>query len=259
MSESVILCEGYHDRAFWGGWMEYFGCVDPGRGNPRKPVYDPEGKEVNKPQFGYYTPTGVFLRLIPCRDKRGVRKEASKRLREESDRMKQGASEPILSRLIMSIDSDLAADEISAESGLTITNLHSQFKQFDESAQAAKSGNKVLMFGGKTAVSMLCWEAADAVVPGVPNKQTLERLICSAIVAAYPERGEPVQRWLDSRPNPPKANPKEFSWSHMAGWYAKFDRDPFYQMLWKDENVVNELQRRLEGCGAWQIAEELAK
>ncbi|MDT7815668.1 MAG: hypothetical protein QOJ42_5584 [Acidobacteriaceae bacterium] len=30
MSESVILCEGYHDRAFWDGWLRYLGCSDPG-------------------------------------------------------------------------------------------------------------------------------------------------------------------------------------------------------------------------------------
>ena len=105
----------------------------------------------------------------------------------------------------------------------------------------------------------MCWEAADVTSPGVPSKQTLERLVCSAIVAAYPERGEPVQRWLESRPNPPKANPKEFAWSHMAGWYAKFDRDPFYRALWKDAKVATELQRRLEDCGAWQVAAELTK
>lgn len=29
MSESVIYCEGYHDRAFWMGWLGHLGCVDP--------------------------------------------------------------------------------------------------------------------------------------------------------------------------------------------------------------------------------------
>jgi hypothetical protein len=29
--ESVIFCEGYHDRAFWSGWLLHLDCVDPGR------------------------------------------------------------------------------------------------------------------------------------------------------------------------------------------------------------------------------------
>ena len=35
MSESVVLCEGYHDRAFWAALLEHLGCADPGR-NPGK-------------------------------------------------------------------------------------------------------------------------------------------------------------------------------------------------------------------------------
>jgi hypothetical protein len=259
MSESVVFCEGYHDRAFWSGWLEHLGCTDPGQGSPRRTVYDLAGEPVVSPQFGYRTPTQAFVRLVACHGRRGVRDAAGGQLRKEADRWKQGASEPRLARLILSIDPDLEAEELSAESGFTITNLQSWLWRFDESARAGERGGAVLVFGGKTAVSLLCWEAGGDAVPGVPNKQTLERLVCSAIVAAYPERGEPIQRWLESRPNPPNANPKEYAWSHMAGWYARFDRDPFYKMLWKDENVAAELQRRLEECGAWRIVEELAK
>ena len=46
MSESVILCEGFLDRAFWAGWLEHLGCTDPGRqpGKPgRVPVKGPSG------------------------------------------------------------------------------------------------------------------------------------------------------------------------------------------------------------------------
>ena len=31
MSESVIFCEGYQDRAFWAGWLESLGCDNLGR------------------------------------------------------------------------------------------------------------------------------------------------------------------------------------------------------------------------------------
>jgi len=45
MSESVILCEGYHDRAFWAGWLLHLGCTDPGLPSAgkatRTPIFDP--------------------------------------------------------------------------------------------------------------------------------------------------------------------------------------------------------------------------
>lgn len=30
MTESCIVCEGYHDRAFWAGLLLHLGCIDPG-------------------------------------------------------------------------------------------------------------------------------------------------------------------------------------------------------------------------------------
>src|SRR5436309_2878174 len=102
MSHSVILCEGYHDRAFWAGWLKYLHCID----------------------------------------------------------------------------------------------------------------------SGATKVALVRWEASDPDGPGLPQQQTLERLVCAALIAAYPTRAKSVQDWLDSRPQPPGTHPKEHAWSHMAGWYA---------------------------------------
>jgi len=38
------------------------------------------------------------------------------------------------------------------------------------------------------------------------------------MAAACPARAESVQNWLDARPMPPGADPKEHAWSYMAGW-----------------------------------------
>lgn len=45
MSESVILCEGFHDRAFWDGWLTHLGCNSDGfrPGTPGYPALDPWG------------------------------------------------------------------------------------------------------------------------------------------------------------------------------------------------------------------------
>jgi hypothetical protein len=50
MSESVILCEGYHDRAFWKGWLTHLRCSDPGEPPPgssrRRDIFDPWNTRV---------------------------------------------------------------------------------------------------------------------------------------------------------------------------------------------------------------------
>jgi len=67
MSESVILCEGYHDRAFWAGWLLYLGCTDPGLPpvgrTTRTPIDDPWGDRVIGGQFAYLSNTQQFIRV----------------------------------------------------------------------------------------------------------------------------------------------------------------------------------------------------
>jgi hypothetical protein len=58
VTESVVLCEGYHDRAFWAGLLLFLGCNDPGikQGiDERVPVSDIRGDPVTQGQFYYYT------------------------------------------------------------------------------------------------------------------------------------------------------------------------------------------------------------
>jgi len=81
----------------------------------------------------------------------------------------------------------------------------------------------------------------------------------AALIAAYPERGSPVQDWLDARPDGPPAGPKEFGWSHMAGWYAERGCQAFYSALWTDARVTQELEGRLRTAKLWMVAEELAR
>ena len=262
MSESVVLCEGYHDRAFWGGWLKYLELVDPGLAvdrTERVSVFDPWGKKVARGQFGFYSQTGHFVRIEPCHgDVRRILQVARGRLGDELQRRRQGAGESRLHRLVISIDSDADMADLSSANGFKSADLCPWLCQFDPAASAIEGG-AVPLFDGTTVVSLVRWEAEGSNVMGIPTKQTLERLVSSAIVAAYPERAESVQRWLESRRNAPEAGPKEYAWSHMAGWYAEFGCTAFYQKLWNDDNVAKHLRSRLEACGAWQVAQQLAK
>ena len=259
--ESVILCEGYHDRAFWAGWLEHLGCNDPGRPPGRTgriDVLDPWGDKVTGGQYGYRSESAKFIRVFPCGgDRRRVLREARNRLNEEQQRLQQGA-EPRLARLILNVDPDVNADGTSTQTGFRHQDLRAVVQEYDPSAADGENGSLAL-FDGAILVSLIRWEASDPVADGVPNQQALERLVCAALRAAYPDRGPAVQKWLDSRPNGQEAGPKEYGWSYMAGWYAEHGCEDFYRNLWRDGRVVAELQSRLNECGAWRVAEELAK
>ena len=131
-------------------------------------------------------------------------------------------------------------------------------RQFDPTLTTDAQGT-LLIDGGATEICLIRWEASDPPLPGLPNQQTLERLVCASLCAAYPQRGQNVQNWLTTRHSPPPESVKEYIFSHMAGWYAKRSCDEFYSYLWEDDPaIVAELKARLEASGAWQIAQTLA-
>ena len=254
MSESVIYCEGYHDRAFWMGWLGHLGCVDPGAPHPgrtgRIPIYDPWNTLVSGGQYAYHSRSGQFIRVVPCHGKPKI-------LPLVRIRLGQRSSKAVL-RLVINIDSDLNASggRVGA-SGLQRQDVEQMVRTFDPSA-AVNADGEIELDGGITKVSLVRWEVSDPPAQGLPDQQTLERLASAALAAAYPPRAASVQHWLDARPMPPGADPKEHAWSYMAGWYAEHGCEAFYSNLWNDPQVVAELSARLQSSGAWQIAAALA-
>ena len=263
MSESVVLCEGYHDRAFWAGWLLSLGCTDRGRrrnGAGRKDVRDDRSGKVVGGEYGFRSKSEKFVRIVPCGgDSKAVAREARDRLKEERQRWLQQAAESQLARLIFCIDPDVNVDQASVKTGFAQRDLRAWVNEFDPSAEETEHGDMAL-FDGRTVVSLVRWEVSDEDKRGLPSQQTLERLVCAALVAVYSDRGDAVQEWLDSRPSGPKAGPKEYAWSHMAGWYAQQGCQEFFHVLWeKEPEVVQELRSRLTESGAWRIAEALAE
>ena len=261
MSESIVVCEGYHDRAFWAAWLEHLGCTDPGKqkgGSGRKDVLDPWGNKVVGGQFAFRSKSGRFVRVLPCNGRPNVLPAARIRLQKEANRLAQGASESHLTLLVVNLDSDVSSSDPSGKTGFRRQDLHTMLTSFDPSPVETDDGDLEL-FDAQITVSLVRWETENDSGTGLPDPQTLERLVCAALVAAYPERGPVVQDWLGSRPDGPPAGPKEFAWSHMAGWYAENGCEAFYRRVWDDPNVVNELEPRLQNCGAWRIAQALAE
>ena len=252
MSESVILCEGYHDRAFWQGWLMHLGCVDPGAPrtgkSERSPVLDDVGIPVTRGQYGFRSRSDAFVRLVPCHGKANV-------LPQMRARLKRRQKSPELTRLVISVDPDVEVGADDATTGLRKQDVLAMVQSLDPSAHEADGDVAI----GETRVSLVRWEADDEPGAGVPSQQTLERLVSAALVAAYPARGEAVQEWLKARPEPPPATVKEYAWSHMAGWYAHSGCERFYSGLWEDASVAKQLEDRLRRSGAWRVAESLAE
>jgi len=245
--ESYVLCEGYHDRAFWRGWLLHLGCTDPGirsdgRGG-RRDIRDPWGVSVTKGQHAYLSASDEFLRVVPCGGRDNILRAVRVRLRQRTSKA--------LAHVVINVD---GADAFSAEA------IGALVAEFDPDAK--KLGDyQYLLDHGLTRLSVVLWQAPDKHADGLPGEQTLERLVSAAILAAYPERGPAVQAWLNSRPEPPpKASVKDYSWSYMAGWYSERGCENFFSALWEDDPAIaRELASRLEQSGAMRIANMLSE
>lgn len=251
--ESVVLCEGFYDRSFWSGLLLHSGCTDPGmRPNvsKRTPFPDPWKVTVGQGQFGFASQSGHFVRVKPCDGKTNLLREAEDILKARFDRM--------LLRLVINVDADTNADgsEPSSKSVSQIA-VEELLRRENIGFQPTADGH-LTIDEGQTEICLVRWDIGDPPQNALPNQQTLERLVCAAMFAAYSDRAECVKNWLASRQNAPVPDGKEYAWSVMAGWYADGGCDDFYRCFWRDEKLVPELESRLKHCGAWQVAERLA-
>ena len=246
--ESVILCEGYHDRSFWKGFLKRFDCQDP---SGRPPFFDPFNKPIPGGHFVFRSKSDAFIRLQECKGDKNV-------LQRLEDRLAQRTTNT-LRRLVVNLDTD--ARDV-AGLALRTAGLRAAVESRVAKADPSWTTNADADFaldGGATLVSTVFWSAADPMSPQLPAKQTLERLVCAALCAAYPGRGATIATWLASRAPIPPESPKEHAWSHMAGWYAKAGCDEFYQAVWRDAPVVAELEARLRANGSWDAMTAIAR
>jgi hypothetical protein len=204
---------------------------------------------VEAGHFAYVSKTGSFVRVVPCHGKDKIREIAR-------DRLIQRTRKPLI-RLVLNVDADTTASGVQTAAGLRIQDVE-YFLRNNVDKTATRTGDQIEIDGGSTAVSLMRWEVSDPPAPGLPDQQTLERLVSAAMAAAYAGRAKAVQDWLNARPAPPPVDPKEHAWSYMAGWYSEYGCDAFYSHLWNDPIVVAQLEPRLRASGAWQIAETLA-
>jgi hypothetical protein len=252
-SQAVILCEGYEDRGFWAGWLEQLGCKDLSEKGRVPVIRDPWGKPVAGGAYAYESPSGGFLRVVPCR---GDRSRIMARARLELS----GRTTNPLRHLVINWDPDTRADAMEANPladarraiETALTHLNAAF--------TLNGDEDFLLDGGTTVVSPVAWMVPPPTPEGAPMQQALERLACMSLCAAFPDRGRAVHDWLTKRPAPSaKKEHKAYARSFMAGWYADHGCDDFYRLLWRDSTVAAHLNALLTQSGALRVAEALAR
>lgn len=256
MRHVIVLCEGYHDRAFWGAWLRKAGCEDA-RFYPNRetavPVRDPNARALPRGAYAYRLGDKAFVRVEPCMGK-------DKILPRARDIVGDRDNYPF-DRLVISCDCDLHADGTESEPAVHPMALHQAITAGGATAEAtAGSEGEYGLDGSQGAVvSLVWWQAADPDTSELPKKQTLERLVCAAIREAYPPRATLVESWLRSRgDDAPAASPKAYAWLHLGGWY--FDRgsyEEFFATLWHDPQVQGKLQRRLDESDAGPVLRDI--
>jgi hypothetical protein len=249
--ESIILCEGYHDRAFLSGLLEHHGCQSlkgkPYRGH--KPL-------TGKGQYTFVTPHGGWLRLVPVDGDKNLLNAANTELiaRETS----------ALRHVVLVRDDDTIAAKEMEQSSANAPNQREALENWARHtlrATAIEGTDDFQLDAGiiPTRISFLFWCARDAHNDYLPPKQTLERLVCAAIAEAYPARCTSVADFIAARPAPPTGEKlhKSHAASHMAGWYSDRGYEGFFSAVWTDNAIRDALMRRLAEAGVKTILNEL--
>ena len=246
--QRVILCEGFHDRAFWKGMLLHrFRCAEMRT--------DPIGRSVREGQFGYCTPTGRFVRVVPMRGDTSLLLPEWRRLLQAREQ------DPCPEVVILNCDRDCLATATGVGSGgFSIADLEREAKQI-EGASATDTSGYVCMptSWGRVKLGLLVWECANPVDRLVPDKQSLERIVVAALSQVDRSRATIVREWLDRTPAP--AMPwfhKSFAWSHMAGWAAHHGCEFFYERVWQDAATSSALENQL-GAGAFRLIQDVSQ
>jgi hypothetical protein len=232
-STRVILCEGYHDRAFLAGLFEDHLGLEQLR-------VDLNGRSITQGQFGYRSRTGSLIIVVPCG---GV----SKIFPAARSRLSTLPTEP-LEMVVLCNDDDrcLTRSECQARA----TDRRQQLQQHIEQLQ---EDNRSAPF--TVAIESLTW-ACDSKVAYIPSSQCLERLVVGALAETYATRGQSASDWLASRPErPSEGEPKAHMWTHMAGWFAGHGCDSFLRQLWSDPQLATAFRRLLDLD--WPVIERL--
>jgi len=244
----MVLVEGYDDRDFWKGLLTRKGCTEA--------MKEPPARHRGSPGFQYLAPSGTLIHVVPYKAPRpgfpkGVELSDVARLK-----LQERVDKP-LRRLVLSPDADTHAtlEDAHKSVGSIVTSACPDAIETEE--------GDFLVDGGALIVSTVFVHGLGAkdgegrLPRGVPGQAALEQLVCAALCKAHPQRGQAVAEWLASRPDVRGKDHKAHAWSFYAGWFTRHGTGDFYNSLWSDREVADELERLLVSQGAGRVIDAL--
>lgn len=239
---SVLLCEGFNDRDFLGGVLEMAG------GKDGRDISKPDGTKV----AGHGRQAWLFGKhLVEICPVEGKPSSTFDRLAEQL--VVPGRSPQAI---VFVRDADLDAPAGAKD---VDKKIHGHIERLRRDLSPRGPTPSLLGFG---------WWTGDAVdSPGIPNKQTLERLLCAAWTTALPEAGASIDSWLRADPAHDTLMREDRSKSlthknQAKSWYAKYTAADgegyFYGKAWARHAIVRTaVLQRLETRGALPALRQL--
>ncbi|MBK9385494.1 MAG: hypothetical protein IPN34_11855 [Planctomycetes bacterium] len=219
---AIVLVEGYHDRAFWSGWLTARGWVSA------KGALDPSGKKVEGGRFAFRRGES-FAVVMPCDGWSNIPSIFKTHVKAA-----QSPETGQIDHLIPCFDHDIAGKDHAA-------SIRDRFQE-------------VIGFRPPSGAS---WTHAGIRVDILHFRATsasfgpqLDGLVAECYDRAYPDRTQSVAAWTSNLPSPPQKTDKQTMWAIMAGWYAAKGCEAFLQeSIWSDARMRQELERALEELG----------
>ncbi len=144
-----------------------------------------------------------------------------------------------LDRLVVSWDSDADLAHAAPAAG-----RRASVDQWRAMADISGLATKV------TIANAVWWLPAATPTPGLPEKHTLELVVCDALRQVDGARAEAVARFLAEAPVALPVTEKHYAWSYMAKWFGESGCEFFYRSLWQQPSVAAALERTLRASGA---------
>jgi hypothetical protein len=247
IGEVLVLVEGYDDRAFWAGYLQQVrGCVaSVDLDDERKRALGPEGKRLlaqAKGTYTYVTPSNErVVRVVPYQEQPGMQSPMWT-LFDEAITGRATRPERTLAGVVVCRDDDgLAGDKPRHER----VHLLERLRRLGEAPST--EGDHAVRVSGVTVVLSVTWWCDDPARAELPDKQTLERVACAALVDVVPHRVASARAWLAGRPDPsdPAADHKASAGALWAGWHARDGWSVFFEQLWASPGARDALLQRL--------------
>lgn len=242
-----VLAEGYDDRAFWSGWLAHLGGLDArdiDKASWRALGLSERdrqggGEAGTKGMFTFiFESRALLFKVVPVQEQQSLDGEPLMVILTDKLALRQTAHTPYRA-FIVNQDDDTPATAPAARTADAIrTRLRNRGEAFEEIGLGARlaDGTEALQF---------TWRCDDAATALLPDKQTLERIVCAAIGEVYPERLKSLRHWLDVRPDPTGADHKATAGGLWAGWSADDGWSDFYKAVWRDDAIRTALLARL--------------